>query len=67
MIVYIAIWTLLLAFSFKKKHISSDMLFWSFLLVLVFIAGGRGIDVGVDTKTYLEVFYNILRAYMEHN
>ena len=58
--IYIFLWALLLILSFvngdKKKYFIFILLF----IILVFISGGRLISIGVDTKTYLEVFNNII-------
>ena len=54
---YIVIWLgLLLTCLIRKKLAVVVALWW---VVLVFIAGGRDIDVGVDTITYRGLFYQI--------
>lgn len=55
---YIAIWFFLLFCSvfIKGKRGIDNWLFWATFLFLVFIAGGRTENVGVDTPTYESVY-----------
>lgn len=54
MIIYIIIWLGLLFSSLSGKF--NKYVYFLWLLVLVFIEGGRSIDVGVDTNTYEDFF-----------
>ncbi len=67
MALYISIWLLLLVLSgvygksiLNNRPLSKIWLFSVFLL-LVMIAGGRGLEVGVDTETYYSIYNHTKR------
>lgn len=55
--IYLVILILLMAFSSYEHRY--DITYWIMLILLAVIAGGRGIDVGVDTHTYEEIYQDI--------
>ena len=54
MVIYIIIWGLLLLSCLISKRSIALYLLW--LIILVFLAGGRDITVGIDTRHYKEMF-----------
>lgn len=50
---------LLSYFASKAKGRSGQVLVFLIILILTFVAGFRGISVGIDTKRYIEVIENI--------
>ena len=68
MFLYILIWAILALLSFSQwRHSRVILLF--VMGLLIFIAGGRAINVGVDTKAYADIFSDIQKtgylAYLE--
>ena len=71
MIIYFSLWFFIFALSitFNKKKINHPLSLYLLLFIMVLIAGGRGLDVGVDTKSYNEIYGDIgklgVLAYLE--
>ena len=58
MFLYVLVWLLLAMLSFSRwRHSQGALLF--VVIVLIFIAGGRALNVGVDTKAYADIFSDI--------
>lgn len=59
--IYLILLFILLLLSCTKpaKGLTSPIVYYGIMMVMAFIAGGRGIDVGVDTSTYLSIYNDI--------
>lgn len=54
MILYSVIWLILLVASFVKPK--NNLLYYSFIIFLVLLAGFRDVTIGTDTPTYFDIF-----------